>query len=183
MERVYQINIHRESAQKRKLYVDIGGNNKIDSVKVYSKFGHSCFNCGVDLKGETSSIEKPLDHTLPIKYLWPLTTDNATLLCRECNGEKSDKWPSEFYDDDQLKELHRLTGINYDVLKGDPFFNPAAIKKLKQANEVEKLIEKFAHYEDKVIGLRNRIIEHEGFDFFSGANISKAIIERADAAR
>lgn len=174
---------HRESAQKRKLFINIAGDYKIYSNEIYLKYGHSCFNCGKDLKIYQNSKEKPLDHTLPVKFLWPLTTENATLLCRECNNRKSDKWPSEFYDDNQLRELHRLTGISYEVLSGEAHYNPVAIEKLKNPKEVEKLIEKFAKYEDKIISLRNSIIDYEEFDIFEGVNISKDIIKRADAAR
>ncbi|MCD8509508.1 MAG: HNH endonuclease [Bacillus sp. (in: Bacteria)] len=172
---------HREYAQKRKLFVNIAGNHKLNSTEVYSRFNHSCFNCGKDLKIYQNSKEKPLDHTLPVKFLWPLTTENATLLCQSCNSRKSDKWPSDFYEDEQLRELHRLTGIPYSVLSGDAHYNPVAIEKLKDTNEVEQLVDKFAKYEDKIISLRNSIIEHEGFDFFEGANISKDIVDRANA--
>lgn len=135
---------HRESAQKRKLFLNIAGNHKIIDTVIYSKFGHSCFNCGKDIKTYQNSIEKPLDHTLPVKFLWPLTTENATLLCQSCNTRKSDKWPSEFYEDSQLRVLHRLTGIPYPVLtvlSGDTHYNPDAIEKLKDLKEVEKLID------------------------------------------
>ncbi|MET3548335.1 5-methylcytosine-specific restriction endonuclease McrA [Paenibacillus favisporus] len=177
------IDQHREYAQKRKLFVNIAGNHKLNSTEVYSRFNHSCFNCGKDLKIYQNSKEKPLDHTLPVKFLWPLTTENATLLCQTCNTRKSDKWPSEFYEVDQLGELHRLTGIPYAILSGDAHYNPLAIEKLKDSKEVEKLVNKFAKYEDKLISLRNSIIEYEGFDFFEGPNISKDLISRANAAR
>ena len=82
---------HREAAQKRRMYLDLSGGTKIDSEVIYQKFGYKCFKCGKDLRAVESQNEHPLDHTLPAVFLWPLTTANATLLCRDCNGEKSGK--------------------------------------------------------------------------------------------
>jgi hypothetical protein len=76
---------------------------------------------------------------LPAKYLWPLSTSNATLLCSECNNAKHDKWPSEFYRPDQLKALARLASIEYDFLSGPPVLNPKAVEAIL-AN-VDRLIE------------------------------------------
>ena len=68
---------HREAAQKRRMYLDLSGGRKIDSQEVYKRFGHQCFKCKKDLRG-VGVKERPLDHTLPAVFLWPLTTENAT---------------------------------------------------------------------------------------------------------
>ena len=124
-----------------------------------------------------------MDHTLPVYYLWPLTTDNATLLCRKHNGEKSGKWPSEYYSDRKLKKLSVITGIDYKILSGKPFYNPDAIKKLKDHKVVDDLLAKYSAYMGEIIKLRNRIKRDTGMDFFRYSKIiSPAIVRKADKA-
>lgn len=124
--------------------------------------------------------DRPLDHTLPAVFLWPLTTENATLLCREHNGEKSGKWPSDYYSDNELKKLVIITGIPYSILSGNPHYNPEAIECLKQTEYVDKLLRKYAGYMPEIIKLRNKILEYEGFDFFEySSKISAAWVRQA----
>ena len=108
---------HREAAQKRRMYLDLSESKKINSEAVYKRFRYRCFKCQKDLRNAEAG-ERPLDHTLPAVFLWPLTTENATLLCREHNGEKSGRWPSEYYLDNELKDLAILTGVRYKTLTG-----------------------------------------------------------------
>jgi hypothetical protein len=171
---------HREAAQKRRMYLDLSGSRKINSQEVYKRFGYRCFKCNKDLRG-VSAKERPLDHTLPAVFLWPLTTENATLLCREHNGEKSGKWPSEYYSDEELKKLSILTGIPYTTLAGSPHYNPEAIARLRDSEHVDRLLSKYASYMPEIIRLRNRILEHEGVDFFEySTTISPAWVRKAD---
>lgn len=173
---------HREAAQKRRLLLDVAGSPKIDSRKIRERFGYRCFNCGKDLSKVLSETERPLDHTLPVYYLWPLSTDNATLLCHDCNGEKSGKWPSEFYTDTKLRELSIITGIDYELLSGPATYNPEALDLLRDSSSVDKLLAKYASYIDELIKLRNRILKDTGLDFFeSSSNISQAYIDRANS--
>ncbi len=114
-------------------------------------------------------------------FLWPLTTGNATLLCREHNGEKSGNWPSAYHSEDELKALAVLTGIQYETLAGPPHYNPEAIERLKSSEQVDLLLTKYAAYMPEIIKLRNRVLEHEGVDFFQYATtISPAWIRQAD---
>jgi len=125
--------------------------------------------------------ERPLDHTLPAVFLWPLTTENATLLCRLHNGEKSGKWPSEYYSNIELKELVIITGIPYETLVSKPHYNPRAIEHLKTPTVIDQLLQKYAAYMLEIIKLRNRVLEYEGFDFFEySSTISPAWVRRAD---
>lgn len=175
---------HREAAQKRRLLLGIAGEPKIESKKVEQRFKNRCFNCGKDLSDESCKNEKHLDHTLPVLYLWPLTTENATLLCRDCNSDKSGSWPSDFYNDKQLKKLSILTGISYDVLSGKPYYNPEALAFLRNSEQVDALLAKFAGYMDEVIKLRNRIYKdtESNIDFFAVSNtISESYIRKADS--
>ena len=171
---------HREAAQKRRMYLDLSGSVKIKSEEIYNRFGYCCFKCKKDLRN-VDVKERPLDHTLPAVFLWPLTTENATLLCREHNSEKSDKWPSEYYSDDELKKLAILTGIQYEVLTGHPHYNPEAIERLKSSEQVDDLLTKYAAYLQEIIKLRNRILEYENIDFFKySTTISSAWVRQAD---
>lgn len=174
---------HREAAQKRRLLLDIAGNPRINSREIERRYQSKCFCCGKDLSDISDKREKPLDHTLPVYYLWPLSTENATLLCRECNGNKSGSWPSEFYTDSQLRRLSILTGFDYDLLAGAPQYNPEAISALHDPEVVDSLLAKYAAYMGEVIKLRNRILKDTGYDFFSvSSTISDAYIRRANQA-
>lgn len=174
---------HREAAQKRRLLLDVAGSPKINSREIENRYGQKCFCCGKDLSAVTDKREKPLDHTLPVYYLWPLSTENATLLCRDCNGNKSGTWPSDFYDDSHLRRLAILTGFDYDLLSGEPQYNPVAITALHDPEKVDALLVKFAAYMPEVIKLRNRILRDTGFDFFSvSKTISDAYVRQANEA-
>jgi CRISPR/Cas system Type II protein with McrA/HNH and RuvC-like nuclease domain len=178
---------HREAAQKRRLYVDIaGGAQKINSHEIFHRFDGCCFRCGkhlVDENGTPIAGTYQLDHTLPAFYLWPLTTDNATLLCTEHNSEKSGKWPSEYYSNDQLRLLQAKTGLDYNLLTGQSAINPEALARLENPEVVEELLRKYATYMDELMKLRNRILKHAGFNFFAvvEGKIAKRWIEEADA--
>jgi len=176
---------HREASQKRRLYVQFES-GKLDLDAIYERFGHKCFKCGLDLSADVQESKEGkvgnLDHTLPAFYLWPLTTNNATLLCREHNGEKAEKWPSAFYNEAELRRLAALTGIDYRQLASKPMFNPEAVSRLKSSKFVVALFEKFARYPEELLRLRNRILDAEGFDFLDGVkNLSPEWKARANA--
>lgn len=172
---------HRESAQKRRLYMDLTATTqKIDSNAIAQRFENKCFNCNLDLTKEGT---KHLDHTLPVYYLYPLTTNNATLLCSDCNGSKSNKWPSHFYNDSQLRKLSVLTGFNYNVLAGSPVYNPESLLALKEDGFVDSLLNKYAKYLKKeIIPLRNRILKDTDIDMFKySKTINDTWIEEANS--
>ena len=175
---------HREAAQKRRLYMDLTDGDKIESKEIYDRFGYKCFKCGEDLSQDiqAKSVQRGnLDHTLPAKFLWPLTNHNATLLCQRHNGEKAEKWPSEFYTDQELKRLVGLTGIPYDKMVSVPYYNPDAIDRLHDPQLVDTLLAKYAAYMDEMIVIRNRILTATDFDMFSvSKTLSKTWIEGAD---
>lgn len=175
---------HREAAQRRRLYLDIASSERIDGEAIRRRFRSRCFNCNIDLHHAASESDRPLDHTLPISLLWPLTTDNATLLCRNCNSEKAGKWPGQFYTSEQLARLSNITGVELDTLRSDPHFNPDAIERLSDTSFVDQLLVDKASRMDELIQLRNRILEAEGLDFFDYASqLSGKWRLRADALR
>ena len=176
---------HREAAQKRRLYMELTGGERINSKEIYNRFANKCFKCGLNLSQDiqTGSLCSAgnLDHTLPAKYLWPMTSQNATLLCKDHNGEKAGKWPSEFYDEQELRKLVPLTGISYETMTGDPHYNPEAIAKLHEPDFVDKLLVKYAAYMDEMITVRNRILTSMGFDMFAMSNtLSRVWIDKAN---
>lgn len=161
---------HREAAQRRRLYILLSGETeKIDSTAVFSRFESKCFNCGKPLTYKVRGAKDyALDHTLPAKYLWPLTTKGATLLCSECNNAKHDRWPSEFYKPRQLKALARLTGFQFDLLSGPPKLNDAAVTEIL-AN-VDKFIEQWIAYPDEIKKVQRLILDMNRVDIYTSAS-------------
>lgn len=99
--------------------------NKEFDVFIWEKFGKKCFNCGKEL---ISPNEMDLDHTMPLAMLWPLD-DTATCLCKTCNSQKRDRFPCEFYKPSKIKDLAKITGIDF-VLLGSRAINQMAIDEL-----------------------------------------------------
>lgn len=160
---------HFESSQKRRLLIEVAGAARVSRKAIERKYGLKCFNCGKDLSNVTANKEKPIDHTLPVYYLWPATTDSGTLLCHDCNGNKTGKWPSEFYSDAKLHQLAVHTGFDYHLLAGEPQYNPEALRKLQTPADVDALLVKNSGHMDEVCKLRNRILADTGIDFFQYA--------------
>lgn len=80
--------------------------------QIWEKFEKKCFRCSVsvDLKGFQ------LDHTRPLAYLWPID-EFATCLCATCNNEKKEKFPIDFYGEDELARLSAITKLPIEELK------------------------------------------------------------------
>ena len=114
-----------------------------------------------------------IDHILPSKYLYPLTVRNATLLSAEANSNKRDRWPSEFYTNQELIELARVTGAplalmasttpvvntNIDVNKGiDKYLTVRNSSDLpKRIIELKRILALY-HLEDLVDDEHQRIL-------------------------
>ncbi|WP_166389332.1 HNH endonuclease [Nocardioides ochotonae] len=79
--------------------------------QVWERFDRRCFYCRKPL--ELSEVQ--LDHTRPLAYLWPID-EFATCLCAEHNNQKTDRFPVDFYNEQQLRELSRITGLAYREL-------------------------------------------------------------------
>lgn len=75
----------------------------------------------------------------------------------------------------------KMSGIPYETLISKPHFNPLAIARLRSAELVDGLLQKYAAYMPEIIKVRNRILEHEGFDFFKQSkSISTVWIRQAE---
>jgi hypothetical protein len=79
--------------------------------QVWEKFERKCFFCKKTVK--LNGFQ--LDHTRPLAYLWAID-EYATCLCPEHNNLKKDKFPVDFYTEDQLLELSNITGLEYEKL-------------------------------------------------------------------
>jgi hypothetical protein len=161
---------HREAQETRRLLTALSGESNIgDLSDLLDRFGHECFNCGRPLEDRPGGTDGYyLDHTLPVSWLWPLD-HGPTVLCRGCNGHKRDRWPSEFYEEDEaLRALSTRTGIAYEVLGGQPFFNPEALDRLR--GNPDESIERLVKYPGKLKVLQARIEGVTGEDVFAGAS-------------
>ena len=107
----------RESAAKRRIAELLTQTNdeKLSVPDLFKRFDSKCFKTGtvLDIK-DTASWQ--IDHTIPARYFYPLSVENATLLSTDANQDKSGKWPAEFYTNDELVELARITGANLVLL-------------------------------------------------------------------
>ena len=68
-----------------------------------------------------------IDHIKPLSMGYPLIPKNACPLIHENNSAKRDKWPSEFYNKENLIRLSELSGYSMEELETPqmnyPFFN------------------------------------------------------------
>ncbi len=80
--------------------------------QIWERFGRCCFYC----RGSLTLEEVELDHTRPLAYLWPID-EHATCLCTSHNNQKREKFPVDFYTDDQLHELSAICGLPYEELR------------------------------------------------------------------
>ncbi|MBM4030700.1 MAG: hypothetical protein FJ291_02825 [Planctomycetes bacterium] len=160
---------HRESAQKRRMSVLLsGGAEKLQSRKVFDRFSGRCFKCSKPLTYRARGASGfAVDHTLPVSCLWPVTTETATLLCMACNGEKSDRWPSEYYSREELQRLSVLTSTEFDLLAGQPRLNPEAVSFIR-AN-VDSLLVQCIRYPAEIRRIREMIRRMEGVDIKDAA--------------
>lgn len=77
----------------------------------WDRFDRRCFVCSRPL--ELNEVQ--LDHTRPLAYLWPID-EHATCLCADHNNEKKEKFPVEFYNEEQLRRLSDITRLSCDEL-------------------------------------------------------------------
>jgi Uncharacterized protein conserved in bacteria len=106
-----------ESSLKRRV-ADLlleGESEKISHEDIFRMFDSKCFKTGANLDIKNRSTWE-IDHILPSKYLYPLTKNNACLLSADANGNKAEKWPSEFYTNGELVKLAKITGANIKLL-------------------------------------------------------------------
>jgi len=110
--------LHESSVRRRIADLLLEGEHETIAIAdLFKRFDNRCFKTKQPLninKRETWAI----DHILPSRWLYPLTKENAALLSTEANNNKRDKWPSEFYTNNELIELAKLTGADLGLLAG-----------------------------------------------------------------
>lgn len=81
------------------------------SEHIWKKFDKKCFKCGKSI----TLNEMALDHTMPLAYLYRLD-ETATCLCSSHNSQKSDHFPVDYYSEEELIQLSKITGLSIDTL-------------------------------------------------------------------
>jgi hypothetical protein len=108
--------LHEASAKRRVADLLLEGETKsLDLKDLFRRFESKCFKCtkALDFKRRGSWA---VDHILPSKFLYPLIRENAALLCTSCNNGKHDRWPSQYYSNNELIGLSRITGADLSLL-------------------------------------------------------------------
>lgn len=77
---------------------------------IWEKFDKRCFKCGPD-SNPISLGDMALDHTMPLAYLYRLD-ETATCLCSSHNSQKRDHFPVDYYNEDELVRLSKITGLS-----------------------------------------------------------------------
>lgn len=117
--------LHESSVRRRTADLLLKGvNERLDNKDLFQRFGGKCFKTDkpVDINNRKSWA---IDHILPSKWLYPLTRENAALLSKGANDNKNDRWPSEFYTNEELKRLAKITGANLELIaRKKPAVNP-----------------------------------------------------------
>lgn len=108
--------LHESASRRRTADLLLTGKNERTDIKqLFERFGGKCFKTGkvLDINDRRSWA---IDHILPSKWLYPLNPKNAALLSTESNNNKRDKWPSEFYSNNELKQLASITGADLELI-------------------------------------------------------------------
>lgn len=108
--------LHESSAKRRAAELLMAGQDQqVDIDELFKRFGGKCFKTGIPLDKDVRS-SWAVDHTLPSRWLYPLSPQNATLLSTKANSSKSDMWPSSFYNNEELIKLAQLTGADLALI-------------------------------------------------------------------
>jgi len=143
--------LHEASVRRR--IADLlleGENQKINIKDLFERFDYRCFKSKkpLDVRKRKSWA---IDHILPSKWLHPLTKENAALLSKEANESKGERWPSQFYTNNELIELAKITGADLGLISSK---TPITNKKVN----VNKCVERYLKVREKS-NLRKRISE------------------------
>ncbi|WP_291398197.1 hypothetical protein [Acinetobacter sp.] len=116
--------LHEAGAKRRAAELLMAGaDQQINIDDLFNRFDGKCFKTGEPLDKSKRS-EWAIDHILPSKWLYPLSVKNAALLSTKANGAKSDKWPSEFYNNEELIRLAQITGADLALISArEPVLN------------------------------------------------------------
>lgn len=164
-----QQQLHESSARRRAAELLMKGEDeRVDIDELFLRFDSRCFKTGVVLdKNDRTSWA--VDHILPSRWLYPLSVKNAALLSTHANGTKSDRWPSEFYNNQELIHLAQLTGADLGLISSkEPILNSnidvdAAVSRLLTVRGETNLSR-------RVSDIRNLLDDYGLIDQLSDAN-------------
>ena len=101
--------------QKNLIHFEFEKRTKKEFSKyIWEKFNKRCFKCGPE-SNIIALEEMALDHTLPLAYLYRLD-ETATCLCSSHNSQKSDHFPVDYYNEEELNRLSKITGLSVEKL-------------------------------------------------------------------
>lgn len=106
-----------ESALRRRVADSLlkGVNEPIKIEDLFDRFKSKCFKCSKKLDRKLRGTWA-IDHILPSRFLFPLKLENSALLCTGCNNSKHGRWPSEFYTNNELIQLSKISGAGLGLL-------------------------------------------------------------------
>lgn len=153
--------LHESSVRRRiaDLFLE-GENQTIDINDLFERFGHKCFKTKkrLDIKKRRTWA---IDHILPSKWLYPLTRENAALLSRGANESKGEKWPSQFYTNNELIELAKISGADLGLISSKTPIMNDNVDVNKCVNRYLKVREK-SNLKKRINELK-KIIKNYGF--------------------
>lgn len=161
--------LHESSIRRRIADLLLEGENEtIDMEDLFKRFDRCCFKTKHPLdsnKRDTWAV----DHILPSKWLYPLTKENAALLSTEANNNKRDKWPSEFYTNNELIELAKRTGADLELLS-------SKTPKINTIINVDKCVGRYlqvrerSHLPKRINELKKILVDYNLVDKLSPGN-------------
>lgn len=161
--------LHESSVRRRIADLLVEGENEfIDIEELFKRFEGKCFKTGMPLdinKRQTWRI----DHIIPSRWLYSLKKENAALLSKDANDNKRDKWPSEFYTNNELIELAKITGADLSLIsKRTPEINTninvnSCVERFLQVREK-------SHLPKRITELKKILVDYDLVGKLSKAN-------------
>jgi len=161
--------LHESSIRRRIADLLLEGENEtIDMEDLFKRFDRCCFKTKQPLDSNRRDTWA-VDHILPSKWLYPLTKENAALLSTEANNNKRDKWPSEFYTNNELIELAKRTGADLELLS-------SKTPKINTIINVDKCVGRYlqvrerSHLPKRINELKKILVDYNLVDKLSPGN-------------
>jgi len=162
--------LHESSVRRRiaDLLVE-GENEKVDIKDLFKRFNGKCFKTGTKLNIQKRSTYE-IDHILPSKWLYPLKKENACLLSVNANANKKGKWPSEFYTNNELIELAKITGADLTIISSkSPIINTNI--NVNQCVERYLQVRERSHLPKRIVELKKILADYDLVSKLSVANM------------
>lgn len=163
-QQLYESSVRRRIAD---LLVE-GENEAVDIENLFRRFDSKCFKTGMKLDINQRDTWE-IDHILPSKWLYPLNKQNAALLSKDANNNKRDKWPNEFYTNNELIELAKITGADLSLISSE-------IPLINKNIDVNKCVERYlqvrerSHLPKRIKELKRILIDYDLVDKLSKEN-------------